>query len=498
MADQFILLPRTGIVPTTQDARTVLLALPRTTSTRPPLDGMILSAQNAPVRIIDTLREDGAKLVELTADAAREVNRPGSPLRAVPITTFDPPSPIMYSAKAVGFDTDPTAVATTSFTIECRDAASGAPVTPCTVVAFSDFVARKGAQGTTGPDGRIALTIAGERIDRLYVYSPDSHWGAFRKDVAIGAGAVISVDITAIALDYKDAVRSYYGASRFDATTGVQVGIIDTGVGPHRDLNIISRVNTVTGQPASAGEDVAGHGSHCAGLVGSNGTPPTGLRGVAPGVRLRGYRVFPDHETGATNYAILKAMILAAADGCDVVNLSLGGGPADEIVQEAIADARGQGMLVVIAAGNDGRRAVSYPAAHPGATAVSAMGKVGTYPPGSLSDGDVLYPPTGTDPDEFIADFSNVGPEIAVTGLGVGVLSTFPNDSFAALSGTSMATPVVCGTVACLLSRDPAVFGMARDATRSAAIETLLKDACNLRGFGPTFEGAGLPDPAKV
>lgn len=497
MAGQFILLPRSGIRATTQDARSVLLNLPRASSMAPPAEGTILSAQNAPVRVIDTLREDGAKLVEISAEVAREVNRAGSPLRAVPVTIFDQPRPFLFSIRNARFDAKEAAVATTSFTIECRDA-TGKPVTPCTVVAFSDFAARKGAQATTGPDGRVALAIAAATIERLYVYSPDTHWGAFRRDIAIAAGAVVPVEIAVIALDYQDAVRTYYGASRFDAAAGVQVGIIDTGVGPHRDLNIVSRVNTVTGQPAGAGEDVAGHGTHCAGLVGSNGTPPTGLRGVAPGVAVRGYRVFPDAENGATNYAILKAMIFAAADGCDIINLSLGGGPADEIVEEAIADARGHGMLVVIAAGNDGRRAVSYPAAHKGATAVSAMGRIGTYPPGSLSDGDVLFPPNGTDPDEFIADFSNVGPEIAVTGLGVGVLSTFPNDSFAALSGTSMATPVVCGTVACLLSRDPAVFGMARDAARSAAIEQLLKTSCSLRGFGPTFEGAGLPDPAKV
>jgi subtilisin family serine protease len=498
MADQFILLPRSGIRATTPDVRSMLRGLPRASSMRAPAEGVIASAQNAPVRVIDTVREEGAQLVEISPQVAREVNRAGSPLRAVPIAVFDQPYPLPYSIRNARFDAAEAAAAATSFTIECRDAATGAPISPSTVVAFSDFAGRKGAQGTTDPDGRVSLTIAAARIERLYVYSPDSYWGAFRKDVAIANGAVVPVEIVAIALDYRDAVRAYYGESRFDAETGVQVGIIDTGVGPHRDLNVVSLANTVTGQPAAAGEDVAGHGTHCAGLVGSNGTPPTGLRGVAPGVRLRGYRVFPDADNGATNYSILKALIFAAADGCDIVNLSLGGGPADEIVEEAIADARAQGMLVVIASGNDGRRPVSYPAAHKGATAVSAMGRIGTYPPGSLAEGDVLFPPAGTDPDEYVAGFSNVGPEIAATGLGVGVLSTFPNDSFAALSGTSMATPVVCGTVACLLSRDPDVFGMARNADRSAAIESLLKANCSPRGFGLTFEGAGLPDPDKV
>jgi subtilisin len=126
-----------------------------------------------------------------------------------------------------------------------------------------------------------------------------------------------------------------------------------------------------------------------AGLIGASG----GLRGVAPGALIHPYRVFPANGDGATNYAILKAMIYAGWAQCDIVNLSLGGGPYDDIVAEAIQDARNQGMLVVIAAGNDGRSAVSYPAAYAGALAVSAMGREGTFPAGSLHEAEVQRPP---------------------------------------------------------------------------------------------------------
>ena len=66
------------------------------------------------------------------------------------------------------------------------------------------------------------------------------------------------------------------------------------------------------------------------------------------------------------------------------------------------------------------------------------------------------------------------------------------------MSGTSMAAPVVAGSVACLLSRDAAVFGMGRNQARSNEIERLLQTSCSRRGFGRTYEGYGLPDPATV
>jgi subtilisin len=227
---------------------------------------------------------------------------------------------------------------------------------------------------------------------------------------------------------------------------------------------------------------------------------PTALRGVAPGARIRAYRVFGAGGGGATNYAILKAMIFAASDKCDIVNLSLGGhGPHDPIVEEAVRDARNQGMLVVVATGNDDRAAVSYPAAYNNATAVTAMGREGTFPAGSLDEAEIVRPPVGTDPDEFIAGFSNVGTEVAATAPGVGALSTIFGDRFGAMSGTSMAAPVLSGAVACLLSRDAAVFGMTpREAARSDAIEDLLNRHSKALNFGAVYEGNGMPDPAKV
>jgi subtilisin len=142
------------------------------------------------------------------------------------------------------------------------------------------------------------------------------------------------------------------------------------------------------GPAAAEGE----HGTHVAGIVGARPTAALNLRGVAPGVELRSYRVFPNAGGGAQNFDILSAINRAVQDGCHVVNLSLGGGSEDEAVRVAIGAALDAGTLVVAAAGNDYRKAVSFPAALESCVAVSAMGTAGTFPKGSVETAEVAKP----------------------------------------------------------------------------------------------------------
>lgn len=495
MPDQseFIILPRSGLSQPSATEKNALRSLPVASSMAAGMEAFIDSADQAPVEVIDSVREDGPKLVRLTAEAAAAVNSQNSILRAVPLVSYDRPRPHAIP-QLLPDRAGPASPAAGSVTIRCLDSSTGQPIPGCDVIAFTDFANRFGDQAQSDASGEAHLSISSATIERLYIYSPDMFWGAYRKGMTVAGGGTIDIDIEPIDLTYTDAVRYYFGSSKFDPSTGVTVGVIDSGIGNHLDLNVLGSINTVTGEPITQTDDPSGHGTHVAGLIGSNGSPPAGLRGVAPGVNLRGYRVFPPHG-GATNYAILKAMIYAAGDGCDIINLSLGGGPFDDIVEEAIADARNNGMLVIIAAGNDDRGPVNYPAAHQHAIAVSAMGRSGTFPPGSLPEGDVETNPVGNDPAEFVASFSNVGHEIELTGCGVGVLSTMPGNGFAQMGGTSMAAPVVVGAAACLLSMDPALYGMTRNAARSDAMAKLLRMSCVQRGFGHggRYEGYGLP-----
>jgi subtilisin family serine protease len=153
----------------------------------------------------------------------------------------------------------------------------------------------------------------------------------------------------------------------------------------------------------------------------------------------------------------------------------------------------------VIAAGNNYRSAVNYPAAYPLATPISAMGRTGTYPTGSSEELQAVKPPNpANDPSEYIADFSNFGLQIDFTAPGVGAISTLPNDRIGPLSGTSMAAPVVAGAAACRLSQSPQIYGLSRDAVRASSIKRLLQNTSGVRGFGIDFEGNGLPQSPLV
>ena len=170
--------------------------------------------------------------------------------------------------------------------------------------------------------------------------------------------------------------------------------------------------------------------------------------------------------------------------------MSLGGGDLDDATHDAIAHARANGTLVIAAAGNDDRSPVNAPASDPLAIAVSALGRKGTYPVNSVEAGDVQSP-FGNDKKNYITSFSNIGPEIDITGPGDGIISTFP-EGFAVLDGTSMACPAVTGAAARLIAARPDILSMSRNQTRSDEMAKAVFQKAKALGVGPNLEGQGL------
>ena len=491
MTQQYVLLPAQGLRATGRGATPGMQAFLRSAA---PGAQELTTPGGRPLhlRVLDTIG-DGARLVEATAHDASALRSLQPAVRVVPVVYYVPAVAPRWHVRAplVIAGHEPTPVQ--SITVKVVSEVDGAPVSQAFVVALTNVAAGQGAQGVTDAEGQVELTFpgAGITLERLYVYPISAYWSLRRENVTLSEGTRVA--LRPLEVDYTDALRHYYRDVPDDAGQGVTVGVVDTGVAEHPDLVITGGSNTVVGEdPDDYGDNGQGHGTHVAGIVAARGRPPTGIRGLAPGVSLWAYRVFAQGSGQASSFAIAKAIDLAVSDGCDLINLSLGGGPPDPVLQAAIDDARVAGSACIVAAGNNRRGPVSFPASEQLAVAVSALGRIGSFPEDS-ADVDAITAPFGDDEAEFIGDFSNVGPPMDLTAPGVGIISTVPG-GYSEMSGTSMACPAVTGVAARLLAASD-VLGTDRDAARSEAIVSILAASARDRGFPDPFEGHGMPQP---
>lgn len=489
----FILLPTVGLtagsaVPEVTD---FLLTLDRNKTTARSLSLRARSAgprrKAIQLKVLDSVHENGAKLVTINPENLAELRMSYPGVKVVPEVLYSPAwAP---KVKILARVKSAVAGAKLGFTVTDNE---GNAIAGAEVRAFTDYANGVGEKGTTNKRGVAQLSIASTvRIDRVYVYPEHSFW-PFRSLRPKSKNGNIALALERVDPSYTDALQHFYKTAKLPlVTVPVTVGIIDTGVGPHVDLPNLGGVNLVQGQSPLDYTDVMGHGTHVAGIIGAAGTPPDGVRGVAAGVRLRSYRVFANARSEASNFDILKAIDQAVSDGCDLINLSLGG-EEDQAISLAISDAYQRGVVCFAATGNEYRAPVCYPAAAQFSIAVSAMGRKGTWPKGSIQQESVKAPYARLDKANFIADFSNVGPQVDVVAPGVGIISTYPGNFYAAMDGTSMACPVAAGLAARLLAATPAVYNAARDTSRANEMVKLFSNHIKALGFGPDYEGKGM------
>ncbi|WP_157549521.1 S8 family peptidase [Nonomuraea candida] len=268
---------------------------------------------------------------------------------------------------------------------------------------------------------------------------------------------------------------------------GVKVAVLDTGIDVnHPDFagRILATENFSTA-PGIA--DRRGHGTHVASTLAGAGAT---YKGVAPAASLLVGKVLDDRGDGAWSWAI-AGMEWAAAQGADVVNLSLGsccGNGTDPMSLALNELTRKHGTLFVAAAGNEGAAlSVSVPAAADEALAVGAVDKVtGTELAGFSSRGPRL--------DDAAVKPNIVAPgvEIVAARSGDSTLPGVPGDgAYTTFDGTSMATPHVAGAAAILAQQHPEWRAAElRDALTSTAV----------RNDGHTWyeQGSGRVDVARA
>lgn len=233
----------------------------------------------------------------------------------------------------------------------------------------------------------------------------------------------------------------------------VVVAVLDTGVAPVAELDgrLLAGWDTTTDQPLTTPSDPHGHGTMVAVTAAGAFDNGVGAAGAAHAARILPVRVMFSDGTGYAS-DLAEGIRWAVDQGADVLNLSVSGA-ALTAVEEAVAYARGKGVPVVAAMGNDAEKGnpVGYPAAYPDVIAVGAI-----------------------DRDGLRANFSNYGSHVDVAAPGVGLTSMDRDGTVVGWSGTSAATPLVAAAVAGVYS---ATGFRGDDAADSDLVATWLAEA---------------------
>jgi len=388
-----------------------------------------------------TLRDPGVQAPSVTGGG-------GDPGAIVPLPVSDPASdPASDSAASTG----------------AAGGAGGAAAVPGDSAAESEALLAlpKNAAGTIptdfelGRDAKIAqsffspvicATVArvtgppGSTLDELVTVVPDTGivvpndvYASAAADLKPGPAAGPPTSDPYVPLQYGLALSGVRAARALGAGGGVRVALLDSAPElTHRDLapSRIESVATDTKTPPAV------HGTLMAGVIGAAENNGYGIAGLAPAARIVSIPICaPKGGAGGqcTIYQMLQGFDRAYDAKAVIVNLSLSG-PPNPLLERGVARLEELGLVVVAAAGNEGRDEKRYPAAYPSVIGVGAV-----------------------DRDGKLFASSNRGAWVELFAPGVEILSTVPGSAFAFGSGTSLAAAHVTGELAVLtgITGDP-------------------------------------------
>ncbi|WP_054955402.1 S8 family peptidase [Paenibacillus dakarensis] len=272
----------------------------------------------------------------------------------------------------------------------------------------------------------------------------------FKQDITVEEDARISIHAVKGSIETGPGipwgVKQIRAPQAWSISTGhrVKIGVIDTGVDfSHPDLqhSLMKGVNLVN--RGMLPYDDNGHGTHISGTIAAANSVQ-GMIGVAPKSTIYPVKAF-DHNGSAFVSDIVMGIDWCIRSGVDIINMSFGMQTRSQALLDVVTKAYQSGVIIVASSGNDGkRRTVDYPARYQQTIAVGA-----------------------TDRYHRIAAFSNRGQFVDIYAPGDKIVSSWLHGKYHEMSGTSMATSHVSGTIALLLAQKPGI--------KPAAIKALLR-----------------------
>ena len=245
------------------------------------------------------------------------------------------------------------------------------------------------------------------------------------------------------ALDRIDAPEgwAFAGLGAFPATGGTKVGIIDTGIETSHP-EFAGRISNCAQSTALFGlggairsgcDDIDGHGTKVAGILGAKANNGIGIAGVAFNSPLAICRALEDGLGRGSTSNVVNCLNWLRGRGSNVISMSFGGG-ASTTLHNAVKSAwnNGNGAVLVAASGNHSGYGTIYPSGYPEVISVAA-----------------------TDAADGWWTGSNHNAQVEVAAPGVDVLTTDLNGGYAVGTGTSAATPYAAGVAAVMRSTYP-------------------------------------------
>lgn len=261
---------------------------------------------------------------------------------------------------------------------------------------------------------------------------------------------------------------------------GLVCAVLDSGCDKNHPMlknKIIGGKNFTKEGGVNDFTDFNGHGTHVAGIISSDPYGPF-KGGVAPDAKLLICKVLTRDGSGDV-YGIINAIKYAIDKKVNVINMSLGTSYNDPLLYNIVKQAYDAGIVICCASGNE---------------ANGDNGKVDEFCyPGAYQE---VIEVGSINQDKIPSYFSNSNHLIDCVGYGENILSTFPNNRFCLMDGTSQATPVITGCV--LLLKQWFMKEFKREPSKDEIYATLIKCSITMENYSRKQTGFGFIDLNKI
>jgi len=274
--------------------------------------------------------------------------------------------------------------------------------------------------------------------------------------------------------------RKFLGVDKIEDVLdgrGITVAIFDSGVNPHEQFSQgnVDLFNVTTSK--DDGDDF-GHGTPVAGIIAGSGAGDSGFKSVAPGVKLKSFKI-ADKDGLTNNIYIAKAVdgVLAynaarPESKITIINISYGLGEDDDYLRAALQKAYDSGIATVSSAGI-GSNGITYPAAYDFVIAVAGVNHRG----------------------QFISA-SGRGEEVDFAAPGSGIFAPDNNGAYGWVKGTSFSAAYITGVAA--LASQAYLNKYGQKPSPAKLYEILAKISSPLTGIDPALCAKGVPDASKI